>query len=115
MQRVRYFSSIKVAISRCDLAVAKGISSVNPITHAPAPAPALAEFLPYQPIQLSVGDIKGIRLSFTSFNSSGVVQQPVAPVGPDARREYLFVRCRLPVSVSRKFLTTTCKHAKTSH
>jgi hypothetical protein len=29
--------------------------------------------------------------------------------------KYLFVRCRLPVSVSRKFLTTSCKNTKTSH
>ena len=29
--------------------------------------------------------------------------------------KYLFVRCMLPVSVSRKFLTTSCKNTKTSH
>ena len=84
MQRVRVLSSVQAAISRCDLAVA-GVNVVEPTTHAPAPAPAPADFPPHQSLLPSVGDIEGFRLSLGSFGSSGVVQLPFAPVGPDAQ------------------------------
>jgi hypothetical protein len=84
MQRVRVLSSVQAAISRCDLAVA-GVNVVEPTTHAPAPAPAPADFPPHQSLLPSVGDIEGFRLSLGSFGSSGAVQLPFAPVGPDAQ------------------------------
>jgi len=75
---------VQVVISRCDLAVAEGVFSVDPTTHAPAPIPEPAEFPPRQSLLPSVGDIEDIRLSLGSFGSSCVVQLPFAPVGPDA-------------------------------
>jgi hypothetical protein len=85
MQRVRVLSSVQAAISRWDLAVAEGVSGVDPTTLAPAPPHAPAEFPPQQSFLPSVGDIESIRLSLGSFGSSGVLQLPFAPVGPDAQ------------------------------
>jgi hypothetical protein len=73
MQRVLVFSCVHVAIGRCDLAVAKRVNGVDPTTHDPAHAPALAEFPPQQSLIPSVGDVEAIRLSLGSFGSSDVV------------------------------------------
>jgi hypothetical protein len=62
-QRVRDFSFVKAAISRCDLAVANGVFGVDPTTRAPVTPLAHAEFTPQQPFQPSVGDIESFRLS----------------------------------------------------
>ena len=72
---------MQAAISWCELAVAEGVNGVDLTSHAPAPA---AEFPPQQFLLPSVGDIEGIRPSLESFGSSGGVQLPFAPVGPDA-------------------------------
>ena len=73
------------AIRRFDLAVAKRVIGVDPTTHAPAHAPAPAEFPPRQTLLPSVGDTEDIRLSLKSFGSSGVTKLSFAPVGPDAQ------------------------------
>ena len=85
MQRVRVISSVQVAISWFNLAVAQGVNGVDLNSHAPTHAPAPAVFPPRQFLLLSVADIEGIRPSLGSFGSSGGVQLPFAPVGPDAQ------------------------------
>jgi hypothetical protein len=85
VQRVHILSSVHVAISWCDLAVAKGVNGVDITSHASAPTPAPTEFPPQQFLLPSVGDIEGIRPSLGSFGPSGGVQLPFAPVGPGAQ------------------------------
>ena len=86
MLRVRALSSLQAALSRCAL----GISVGDPVhAQASAPAPSRAptpEILsPPQSLLPSEEDIAGLHLSFGSIGSSGVVELPSAPVGPDAQ------------------------------
>ena len=79
---IAIFIVMQVALSRCALAIAVGDPLV-PL--APAPAPAPARLSPTESFLPSEVDIEGPRLSFGSIGSSGVVQLPFAPVGPDAQ------------------------------
>ncbi len=82
MLRVRALSSLHGALSRCALALAVG----DPLAEAPPPAHAPASDLlsPPQSLLRSEEDIEGLRLSFGSIVTSGVVQLPFAPGGPEA-------------------------------
>ena len=86
MLRVRALSSVQAALSRCTLAITVG-DPVHPQASAPTPSPAptLAILSPQHSLLLSEEDNEGIRLSFGSIGSSGVVHLPSAPVGPDAQ------------------------------
>ena len=87
MLRVRALSSVQGALSRCALALAVGDAMV-PLAeaHPPAYAPAPDLLSPPQSLLRSEEDIEGLRLSFGSIVSTGVVQLPFAPpVGPDAQ------------------------------
>ena len=82
---VRALSSMQAALSRCALAVAiRDPMPLNPAL-APSPAPIPAILSPPQYLIPSKEDIAGLRLSFGSIGSSGVVQLPSVPVGPDAQ------------------------------
>ncbi len=77
---------MQAAISRCALAIAARdplVPLANAPTHAPAPAPAL--LFKTQSLLPSEVDIEGLRLSFGSIGSSGVVHLPSTLVGPDAQ------------------------------
>ncbi len=77
---------MQAALSRCALAIAVGDALV-PLAdaHPPAYAPAPDILSPPQSLLRSEEEIEGLRLSFGSIVTTGVVQLPFAPVGPDAQ------------------------------
>jgi hypothetical protein len=86
MLRVRALTSVQGALSRPALAMAVG-DAVVPLAnaHAPALASAPALLSPPQSILPSEKDLEGLRVSFGSIGSSGVVKLPSTPVGHDAQ------------------------------
>ncbi len=85
MLRVRALSSVQAALSRCALAISAG-DPVHAQASTPTPSltPTPAMLSPQQSLLLSEVDNEGLRLSFGSIGSSGVVHLPSAPVGLDA-------------------------------
>ncbi len=82
MMRVRVVSLLQAALSRCALAIEVG-DPMRAQASALAPTPAILS--PPQSLLRSEYDIEGLRLSFGSIVTLGVVQLPSAPVGPDAQ------------------------------
>ncbi len=80
IELVRALSSRQCTLSRCALAIA-----IDPAPLAEAHPPATASLSPPQSFLPSEVDIAGLRLSFGSIGSSGVVQLSSAPIGPDAQ------------------------------
>ncbi len=92
IELVRALSSRQGTLSQCALAIAvdpaplaEAHSPAPAPAHAPALAPAPAPLSPPQSFLPSEVDIAGVRLSFGTIGSSGVVQLSSAPVGPDAQ------------------------------
>ena len=86
MLRVRALNSVQGALIRCALAIAVGDPMrAQASALAPSRAPTPAILSPPQYLLPSEEDIAGLRLSFGPIGSSGVVQLPSAPVGPDAQ------------------------------
>ena len=86
MQRVRALNLVQGALIRCALAIAVGDPVVAlAYAHAPSPTPTPTILSPSQSLLPSEEDIAGLPLSFGSIGSSGVVELPSAPVGPDAQ------------------------------
>ena len=86
MQRVHAFKSVQGALIRRALAIAVG-DPVVPLAyaHAPSPTPTPTILSPSQSLLPSEEDIAGLHLSFGSIGSSGIVELPLAPVGPEAQ------------------------------
>ncbi len=86
MQHVRALNSVQGALIRCALAIAIGDPAVPlAYAHAPSLAPTPTIFPPSHSLLPSEEDIAGLHLSFDYIGSSGVVELPSAPVGPDAQ------------------------------
>ena len=81
LERARALPTVQAALERRVLAVAANVFPGVPLD-APAPAPAA---LPPQPFFPVFEDPNGVyRPSIGSFESSGEVEAPTVPVGPDA-------------------------------